>query len=561
MSAALQWDTSLKDWEHRIVARQSLIPVLPGLDTERSEKALRIFRRLRLVDVPGEPTMGQACADWVFDYVRAIFGAFNPESRRQIIREFFLLVAKKNSKSSIAAGIMLTALIMNERRQGEYLILAPTKDVADNSFGPAHGMIEADPALRRRYKSSTTTRTIENRLDEAILQVKAADADTVGGQKAIAILIDELWLFGKKASSENMLSEATGSLASRPEGFVIYLSTQSDDPPTGVFKKKLDYHRDVRDGVVIDRTSLPLLYEYPKKMLKDEAWRRPENFYIPNPSLGRSVDFEWLQSEYTKREIEGDSSLRVFIAKHLNVEIGMNLRGNRWAGADYWHRGVDPTITFERILKECEAITVGIDGGGLDDLFGLMVLGRHRETQAWMAWGHAWCHTSVLERRKSIAADLERFRDAGELTIVDDSMQDISEIISFVRKIKDSGLLCAVGIDPAGLGQLVREMAKLDLTEENKGLIGIGQGIQLMNAIKTTERTLVDGSFKHAGQQIMAWAAGNLKIEPMATAIRATKANAGDAKIDPMMALFDAIDLMTDNPMPKRKPTYEVMFA
>lgn len=74
----------------------------------------------------------------------------------------------------------------------------------------------------------------------------------------------------------------------------------------------------------------------------------------------------------------------------------------------------------------------------------------------------------------------------------------------------------------------------------------------MMNAIKTTERKLANGTLKHAGLGLMAWAVGNLKIEPTATAIRATKQNAGDAKIDPVMALFDAVVPMSLNPEPVR---------
>jgi phage terminase large subunit-like protein len=42
----------------------------------------------------------------------------------------------------------------------------------------------------------------------------------------------------------------------------------------------------------------------------------------------------------------------------------------------------------------------------------------------------------------------------------------------------------------------------------------------------------------------------NVKIEPTATAIRATKANAGDAKIDAWCALMDAATVMVRNPTP-----------
>ena len=570
------WVTSLPDWKERIVARRSMIPALP-LNEARAERALRIFKRLRLVDVLGEPTTGEACAQWVFDFVRTIFGAYDQERQRQQIREFLLLVAKKNGKSSIAAGIMVTALIMNERRQGEYLILAPTKDVADNSFGPAFGMISADPALKARFKPSNVTRVIENRLDGTTLQVKAADAEAVGGQKAIGILIDELWLFGKKATAENILSEATGSLAARPEGFVIYLSTQSDEPPAGVFKKRLDYHRDVRDGLIVDPTSLPLIYEFPPDMQRDEKWRDPANFYIPNPSLGHGVDLEWLSTEYTKKETEGTGSLRLFIAKHLNVEIGMNLRANRWPGADYWQGTVEPGLTRQAVLERSEVIVVGIDGGGLDDLFGLCVLGRERveseftittdgvskvyREKRWLLWSHAWCHRGVLARRKIIASRLEDFALAGELTIVDDQLGDISAMVDIVEEIKDRGLLGAVAADPYSLGEFQNAMVSIGVTEDNKLLVGVGQGWRMMNAIKTAERRLARGMLRHGGSSLMAWCIGNLKIEATATAIRATKQGAGDQKIDPAMAMFDAIDIMSANPEATGKRELQYFFA
>jgi phage terminase large subunit-like protein len=54
----------------------------------------------------------------------------------------------------------------------------------------------------------------------------------------------------------------------------------------------------------------------------------------------------------------------------------------------------------------------------------------------------------------------------------------------------------------------------------------------------------------------MAWAVGNLKIESTATAIRATKQNAGDMKIDPMMALFNAVTVMATNP--NAAPNYQI---
>jgi phage terminase large subunit-like protein len=541
------WDTSCQDWERRIVAGESLIPFDP-LFPEEADAALDVFKSLKIVDAPGSPTFGEACEEWVFDFVRAIFGAYDHETAKRNIREFFLLISKKNSKSTIAAGIMLTALIRNWRHSAELLILAPTIEIANNSYGPAADMVRADPDLTDLLHIQDNFRTITHRVTGAKLKVVAADTDTVGGKKAAFVLVDELWIFGKRNNADAMLREATGGLVSRPEGFVIYLSTQSDAPPAGVFKAKLDYFRDVRDGKIADRKSLGVIYEFPKAMIEAESYLDPKNFYITNPNLGRSVSAEWIEEELVKEVAKDSETRNTFLAKHLNVEIGMNLRSNRWAGADFWADKADAGIDLESILERSEVVVVGIDGGGLDDLFGLTVLGRERGSRDWLSWSHAWCHKGVLERRKSIASKLNDFKRDGLLTIVDDELKDISEIVEIISDIKARGLLASVAVDPAGLGEMIEALAEIEVTQEAGNLVGAPQGYAMMNAIKTAERKLANGTLRHAPSALMDWCVSNLKIEPTATAIRATKQNAGDAKIDPVMALFDAVTVMSRNP-------------
>lgn len=543
----LDWSTACPDWERRIVAGESLIPMDP-LNRDEADAALEVFKALRVTDLPGKPTFGEVCAPWVFDFVAAIFGASDPETGDQLISEFFLCISKKNTKSTIAAGIMLTALILNWREDEELLILAPTIEVAQNSYKPAAAMVRADPELSDLLHVQDHLRTITHRVTKAALKVVAADTDTVSGKKSGRILIDELWVFGKRPNADAMLREATGGLVSRPEGFVIYLTTQSDAPPAGVFKDKLDYARDVRDGKITDRKFLPVIYEFPKALIDREAYLDPAFFYVTNPNIGRSVSQEWLERELGKEMAKDATTRATFLAKHLNVEIGMNLRSNRWAGADFWPKRADPALSMGALLDRSEAVVVGIDGGGLDDLFGLCLLGRDRVTKGWLAWCHAWAHDGVLDRRKSIAARLRDFEREGTLTIVGDELADVSAIVDLVGEVKARGLLAAVSVDPAGLGELIDALAEVEVTPENGLLIGAPQGYAMMNAIKTAERKLTNGTLTHDGSAMMAWAVGNLKIEPTATAIRATKQNAGDAKIDPVMALFDAVTVMARNP-------------
>lgn len=549
-----QWTTACPEWESLLVAKQSIIP--PPIFPDQAEQALGIFKELRVSDLPGKPTFGECSEEWVFDFVNAIFGGYEAETGKQLIREYGLLISKKNTKSTIAAGIMLTALILCWREDEEHLILAPTKEVADNSFKPAAGMIRADDELSDMFQIQDHIRTITHRVTRNTLKVVAADTDTVSGKKSGRILVDELWLFGKRANAEAMFMEALGGQVSRNEGWVIFLTTQSDEPPAGVFKERLDYWRAVRDGKINDLKTLGVLYEFPDSMVESKVYLEPKNFYITNPNIGRSVSEEWIADQLLKNQNKTDGTLQQFLAKHLNIEIGLNLRSDRWAGVDFWEPQIRQ-VTFSDILQRAEVATVGIDGGGLDDLLGLYIIGRDKETREWIGWGHAWAHEIAVRRRKSEESRFNDFVKAGDLTIVKRVGQDTEEVAEYVSRINDAELLDKIGIDPSGVGQILDALVEAEIPEDL--VVGVSQGWRLGGAIKTTERKLAEGVLIHGGQPLMAWCVGNARVEPKGNAILITKQASGKGKIDPLMALFNAVSLMALNPEAKKKD-YQVFF-
>lgn len=541
-----QWSTSCVDWGDRIRAGRSIIP--PPIFPEQAAQALTIFKELKIVDAPGSPTFGESCAPWIFEVVASVFGSYDANSGKRLISEWFICLPKKNSKSTLAAGIMMTAVILNWRQSGQFTILAPTVEVATNAFAPARDMVKKDDELDALLLVQGHIKTITHRESNATLKVLAADSNTVGGIKSIGTLIDELWLFGKQSGAEAMLREAVGGLASRPEGFVIYLTTQSDDPPAGVFKQKLQYARDVRDGKIIDKGLVPIIYEHPDDMVADGTCLRLSSMAMVNPNLGYSVDLAFLEREYMKAELAGGDTFRGFMAKHANVEIGLNLRSDRWAGADFWEvQGNEPGLTLDQLLDRCEVVSVGIDGGGLDDLLGLAVVGRDRETREWLLWTHAWAHPSVLARRKEIAPRLRDFAKQGDLTLVDVMGDDVNGVAEICARCEASGLLDKIGCDPAGLGGILDALVEAEIPEDK--IVGVSQGWKISGALKTTERKLAEGALRHGGQPLMAWCVGNAKIEPRGNAVVITKQASGTGKIDPLMATFNAVTLMSLNPV------------
>ncbi|ENB9666591.1 terminase large subunit [Pseudomonas putida] len=538
------WTTACPDWWRRLAASESIIP--EPLFPQEAEESLEVFKGLRIVDAPGSPTIESACAPWVLAFAGAVFGSYNSETGERLIREFMLCIPKKNSKSTIAAAIMLTALVRNWRMSAEFIILAPTKEIADNAFVPAKDMVNNDDELKDLLHVQPHLRLITHRETGATLKVVAADSDVVGGKKAVGVLIDEAWLFGKNPKAADMIREATGGLLSRPEGFVIWLTTQSNEPPAGVFRSKLNYARGVRDGRINDNRFLPIIYEFSKEMIDSGDARKPENFHLVNPNMGFSVDRPTLERLFMQAEIDGEAELRGFLAKHLNIEIGLALMSDAWVGAEFWEPQAANWLNLDEILERCEVIDVGGDGGGLDDLLGLAVVGREASTRRWFHWAHAWAHPSVLERRKSEAPRLKDLEAVGDLTIVKRIGEDVEQFAAIVARINETGLLDKVGLDPAGIGSVLDALADAGVEEDK--IVGISQGWKLTGAIKTTERKLAEGTLLHCGQPLMAWSCGNAKGVPSANAFLITKQASGTAKIDPLMATFNAVSLISLNP-------------
>jgi phage terminase large subunit-like protein len=232
-------------------------------------------------------------------------------------------------------------------------------------------------------------------------------------------------------------------------------------------------------------------------------------------------------------------------------------------------------VTLDYLIEWSEVCTIGIDGGGLDDLLALVVIGRHKITGRWMLWAHAWCDRGVLDERKDIAPVLLDLEKAGDLEIVDidtgrvldaelmspgefraarrDSRAatspDVAGVARIVARVFEAGLLPeknGVGLDPVGVSAIVDELGAIGLPDGC--LASVPQGYRLTGSILGMARKLKDGGMVHGGQPLMAFAVGNAKQEARGNAVVITKQTAGRAKIDPLLAGFNAFALMSLNP-------------
>ena len=493
---------------------------------------------------------------------------------------------KKNSKTTNGAALMLVALILNWRPQALFGLFGPTQEISDRAFKAATGMIAADKDLARILKPQYHLKTITNLLTKAELRVTTFDPSVATGGLYAGWLLDELHLLSKSANAADIIGQLRGARISVTESFGIIITTQSERPPAGAFKTELDYARKVRDGLIPASGFLPVLYEFPEEVQTDPSkpWLDPARWPQVQPNLNRSVSLAVLESEFAREKVKGEEAIRRWASQHLNIEIGLALHNDRWTGADYWLAAAEPALTLDELIERSEVATVGIDGGGLDDLLGLAVIGRCRRTKRWLHWGHAWADPTVLDRRPLIASQLRQFEADGDLTFVEIAVKDdrpdpptldlvrqddgewattpvgtglaaeietgrdtsyLDGLVAIVVRLKSAGLLpdkYAVGLDSAGVTAIEQALRAAGLIEES--IAAVPQGYGLSGTIVGVAIKLAARSFRHGGQPIMRWCVENAKAELKGQSIMVTKQTAGAAKIDLLMALFDAAYLM-----------------
>ena len=307
---------------------------------------------------PVDRLIADAAGAWQRDLVGALFGAYDAATDIRHVREFFCLVPKKSSKTTTGAAIMITALLMNRRPRAEFLLVAPTQEVADLAFRQAAGMVEADPVLAAKFHVVEHIKRITYRPSKAFLKVKSFDPKVVTGSKPSGVLLDELHVIAEAHDADRVIGQLRGGLLPNPEGFLLTITTQSERPPSGVFRTELLKARKVRDGAAT-LPILPMLYEFPDGV----DWRDPANWWMVLPNNGLSVSVDRLLPDYEAAVESGDAELARWASQHLNVEIGLALKSDRWRGADHWLGATDTTLTLETLLARSEVVTIGIDGG------------------------------------------------------------------------------------------------------------------------------------------------------------------------------------------------------
>jgi len=484
-------------------------------DTEEAERVLRFFDFLR--HSKGE-WGGQAfiLSPWEQAYLWVLFGWRKKDGSRRF-RISYLEVARKNGKSTLAAGVALYLLDGDKEPGAEVYSAATKRDQAKIVHGEACRMVRASTMLKQFITVRTDNMFV---LDtNSKFEPLSSDYNSLDGLNIHGAIVDEVHAH-KTRDLWDILETATGARR-QPLMFAI---TTAGVSRQGICRELHDYLEKVLDGSLEDDSFCGIIFT-----LDEEDDYTDERVWVKaNPNLGVSVKLDDLRDKIRKAR-EAPAALNAFLRLHMNIWTQAE---TRWIDPDAWAACGEQTPLEDLRKEPCYA---GLDLSSTTDISAFVL--KFPRTGDALGW--FWIPEDEMEKRERrdrvpfSAWVRHGYVEATPGNVIDYEYirQRIKQVAAEFRGLRE------IGYDPWNATQLA-----IQLEEDGFQVVPVRQGFQTLSpAAKELEREIMSGELKHGGNPVLRWMAANvvLAIDP-AENIKPDKAKSAE-RIDGIVALCMAI--------------------
>ena len=240
-------------------------------------------------------------------FISALFGFVHKETGYRKYKETMFYVARKNGKSSMLAGIALYCLIADGEPGAEVYSVATKKDQAKIIFDELCNMVKQSPELAQACKKRKSDLYFGYNMSKA--QPLGKNSDTLDGLNSSLVIIDEL----HAVKDRNLYEVMKQSQSARRQPLLIMITTAGTVREC-IFDDMYKYACDVCDGIIIDDSFLPILYELDdkKEYLQPKAWEKA------NPGLNRIKKLDDIIDK-VDRARQNPKDLTGLLCKDFNV--------------------------------------------------------------------------------------------------------------------------------------------------------------------------------------------------------------------------------------------------
>lgn len=474
------------DWPYRLdVAKGSracrFIELLPHIKGEWAKPVLvdgrLVAQRIRL-------------EDWQIFTDLQLFGWVHKVTGLRRFRRSYEEVARKNAKSTRAAGRLLYLLAADGEPGAHCYSAATTGEQAREVFDVARNMALREPEFLQRFGVTVGKHDIT--LPDVASSCKPLNAEgsTLDGLNIHGCVVDEVHAHKTRAVWD-VLDSATGA---RSQPLICAITTAGSDR-SGICYELRDHTIKVLKRVVEDDTWFGVIYT-----LDDgDLWHDPAVWRKANPNLGVSVKLDDMEAA-ARRAMSTPSAQANFLTKRLNVWVSSD---SAWMDMQAWDRCADRTLTVDRVAHlPCYA---GLDLASKVDIAAKVLVFFDQAEDRYYLIPTFWLPERAVEQGRN--SQYDGWRRSGHLQVTDGEVTDFDLIEDALRDdARTLGDLREVPYDPWQATQLASHML-----DEGLPMVELRQTVQNMSeAMKSLEALVLQGKLVHDGNPVMTWMISNV---------------------------------------------------
>lgn len=464
-------------------------------DAAKAEKCLRFIQLLPHVKGKWARKKKKLILEpWQKAIIALIFGWVEKKTGLRRFREVYEEIARKNAKSTQAAGIAIKMFCADGEFGAEVYTGATSEKQAYEVFRPAKLMIQRTPQLMKKAGITVNVSNMHRLVDGSRFEPLIGKPGD-GASPHLAV-VDE---FHEHDTSELYDTMDTG-MGARDQPLMLVITTAGDNIEGPCYDMR-DRVIQMLEGVIEDERLLGFIFTIDK----DDDWKDPNVLIKANPNIGVSVDYEYLINQQ-KKAINRVSFQNRFKTKHLNIWVQAM---NSYFNIEDWNKCYDPNLKLENFLNQpflaCLDLASKIDICAYIKLFWKVIDGKI----------HYYCispsfylPSETIEFNESQRqADLyQRWVNEGYITEYDGAEIDFNVIVKDVLEDAGKFALSEIPHDEWGAFQIASEFSKQGYTP-----VKIPKTTKIFSpAMKELEAAIRGRRFHHDGNPVLRWMLGNV---------------------------------------------------
>ncbi|GAB3388152.1 terminase large subunit [Lysobacter fragariae] len=432
-------------------------------------------------------------------------------------------VARKNAKSTLAAGILLYCECCEPEEGAQVISAATTFPQASIIFNVAKRMVEKTSDLREAFGLETFAKSIARVETGASFKPIHAKASTQDGLNPSHVGLDEIHAH-KTADLLNVLTSAAGA---RSNPLFLYTTTEGYTNP-GPWGEIRQFAKQLLEGLFGDTADhfLAVFFAVDDNDgdFDQSAWVKANPLADANPHLLAAIRKEAVEAKAMP------SKLAEFQIKRLNRPASA---ANGFILLPKW-KACDGAVDLAALRDvPCWG---GLDLASTRDMTAFRLVWKVGDLM--LTWGRRWVPSAaVAQRTERGTVPYAGWVAAGYLEQTEGEVTDYGVIEKAVLEAVEQFNVQSIGFDRWNATELSSRLIEAEVP-----MIEFVQGPKSYHpAMQELERAYVGKRLAHGGDPVLAWCAANLVARKDANLNAAPDKKRSTEKIDDIVALLMAI--------------------